>query len=75
MELLITCVQFPPGKPNGRSLALMARQKRPGVKLIFICEPGQEQHVTNLGPHLPPPVVVLKVAALAERLLAGIKSL
>lgn len=71
MALLITCVQFPPGKPNGRSLALMARQKRPGIKLIFICEPRQEQYVADLGPRLPPPVEVPKVAALAEQLLAG----
>lgn len=71
MELLITCVQFPSGKPNGRSLALMAQQKRPGIKLIFICEPRQEPHVADLGLCLPSPVDAAKVAALGEQLLAG----
>ena len=34
-EVLITRVQFPPGQPHGVSLALMARNKRPGIKILF----------------------------------------
>lgn len=69
-ELLITCIAFPTGKGNGRSLALMARYKRPGIKLIFLCHPRDEEHIGDLGRCLPLPVDVPKVVGLAERLLA-----
>lgn len=72
IELLITCIQFPANKPNGRSLALMAKMKRPGIKVIFISRPGEEQHVSDLGSCLPPPIDVLQVSTLAEKLLAEI---
>ena len=32
IEVLITRMQFPPGKPNGLALARMARHKRPGIR-------------------------------------------
>lgn len=68
-ELLITCVQFPAGRGNGRSLALVARMKRPGIKLIFLCRPHDEEHIGDLGHCLPLPVNVRKVVELAEQLL------
>ena len=69
VELLITGVHFSSGKPNGRSLALMARLRRPGIRLIFICSLEEEEHVADLGRCLRPPVDVPAVAALAETLL------
>lgn len=69
-ELLITGVQFPTGKGNGHSLALMARHKRPAIKLIFLCHPRDEEHIGDLGRCLPLPVDVPKVVELAEQLLA-----
>ena len=39
VEVLITRVRFPPGKPNGIALALMARHKRPGIKVLFTARP------------------------------------
>ena len=35
IELLITRVDFPPGKPHGVSLARMARYKRLGIRVMF----------------------------------------
>jgi CheY-like chemotaxis protein len=35
VELLITRVNFPAGKPNGVSLALMTRTRRPNIRVIF----------------------------------------
>jgi DNA-binding response OmpR family regulator len=35
VELLITCVNFPPGKPNGVSLARMARYRRPDIRVCL----------------------------------------
>ncbi len=71
VELLITDVRFPPGKPNGRSLALMATMKRPGIKLLFLCAPEEEEHIADLGRCLSPPVDVVQVASLVEQSLAG----
>lgn len=70
VELLITGVRFAPGKPNGQSLALMARMKRPGIKAIFICPPEEQQHIADLGQSLAPPVDVQAVIVLAEQLLS-----
>lgn len=70
VRLLITCVSFPAGKGNGRSLALMARLKRPTIKLLFLCRPEEEDYIRDLGQCLTLPVDVPKVAELAEQLLA-----
>lgn len=68
-ELLITCIGFPRGKPNGQSLALMARMKRPGIKLVFLTRPGEDRHVCQLGDCVPLPVAVPQLAEFAEELL------
>lgn len=70
-ELLITCIGFPPGKPNGKSLALMGRMRRPGIKLIFLTRPGEDQHVCDLGECLPLPADVPKLTAMTTTLLSG----
>lgn len=70
VELLITCLQFPPGKPNGQALARMARMKRPGIKCIFVVMPGEGEHVEDMGDCVPMPVDVPRIAALAEELLS-----
>lgn len=70
VQLLVTCVQFPSGTPNGQALARMARHKRPGIKCIFLTQPGESEHVADLGDSLPMPVDVPKVAGLPEQLLS-----
>jgi DNA-binding NtrC family response regulator len=49
VEVLITCVQFPPGKPNGVALALMARHKRPGIKVLFTARPEFAEHAEGVA--------------------------
>ena len=49
IELLVTCADHGPGKPNGISLALMARRRCPGLKVIFIGEPNFARFIEGLG--------------------------
>jgi DNA-binding NtrC family response regulator len=69
MDLVITRVEFPPGRSNGVALARMAHHKRPGVKLLFVCRPQFREHVEDLGELLPRPVAVAQVVDAAGRLL------
>lgn len=39
LELLVTRVIFPEGQPNGVSLALMTKMKKPNVKILFAALP------------------------------------
>jgi DNA-binding NtrC family response regulator len=36
LELLVTCLDFAPGKPNGIALGRIARLKRPGIRVLFV---------------------------------------
>jgi hypothetical protein len=36
LRVLVTRVDFGPGKPNGIALARMVRVKRPGTKVVFV---------------------------------------
>jgi|ERR1700733_366221 DNA-binding NtrC family response regulator len=42
IEVLITRVRFPEGQHNGISLALIARMKRPAIKVLFVAAPDTE---------------------------------
>jgi DNA-binding NtrC family response regulator len=42
VEVLVTRVNFPEGKPNGVSLALVTRTKRPYLKVVFAAKPQHE---------------------------------
>jgi DNA-binding NtrC family response regulator len=55
-ELLITRIEFGPGKPNGVALARIARVKRPGIKILFTASPEHAEHAAGLGMFLPMPV-------------------
>jgi DNA-binding NtrC family response regulator len=70
VKLLITRVEFPAGRSNGMALALMARRKRPGVKVLFVCRPPFRKHVEDLGEVLTTPVSIAEVVEAAARLLA-----
>lgn len=70
-DLLITRVNFGPGRPHGVSLALMARSRRPKIKVLFVTRPENRQHTEGLGELLPAPASVDDVVAAAERLLSG----
>jgi DNA-binding NtrC family response regulator len=70
VELLITRVEFPAGRSNGAALALMARQKRPGVKVLFVCRSEYRKDVEDLGEVLEAPAPVSDIVAAAAPLLA-----
>jgi DNA-binding NtrC family response regulator len=71
VEVLITRVAFTPGKPNGVSLARMARYKRPGIRVLFSALPELEKHTERLGEFMPMPVSVPDVMQAVVRLLGS----
>jgi DNA-binding response OmpR family regulator len=72
VELLITRVQFPAGRSNGASLALVARHKRPNVRVLFVCRPEFVKDVADLGEVLADQVSIPKLVEAATRLLRAI---
>ena len=69
VEVLITRVRFPPRKPNGIALALMARHKRPGIKVLFTARPEFAEHAEGVGEFMPMPVSPQELVASVGRLL------
>jgi DNA-binding NtrC family response regulator len=69
IELLITRVNFGPGKLNGIALARMLRLKRPDVRVIFTAVPEHGHHAWGLGEFLAAPIRVDDVVEMTERLL------
>jgi DNA-binding NtrC family response regulator len=71
VELLITRVNFAPGKPNGVSLARMARYKQPGIRVMFVGLSEFAEHVNGLGEFVPMPANVQDMMPVVTRLLAS----
>jgi DNA-binding NtrC family response regulator len=69
IEVLVTRVQFGPGKPNGVTLARMARTKRPGIRILFTARAEFEEYADGLGEFMAAPINVPDVVAAVERLL------
>lgn len=69
IELLITCPDFAEGKPNGISLALMARARRPGLKVLFIGDPGMERFTAGVGTLMVPPATTQELVEKARDML------
>jgi DNA-binding NtrC family response regulator len=61
LELLVTSLDFAPGKPNGIALGRMARLKRPGICVLFIGPADLEKHTEGVGTFLTSPVTVPQV--------------
>lgn len=70
IEVLVTCANFGPGQPNGASLALMARARRPYIIVLFIGEPAHEQLVSDMGVFLASPITASEIAEAIEGVLA-----
>jgi DNA-binding NtrC family response regulator len=70
VEVLVTRVTFPKGRSNGVSLAMMARVRRPGVKVLFAEFEEDREHVDGLGEFLPLPVTATTVVEAVSRSLA-----
>lgn len=56
IEVLVTSLDFPPGKPNGIALGRMARLKRPGIRVLFVGPADLEELAEGLGIFMPAPV-------------------
>ena len=69
LELLVTCLNFPPGKPNGIALGRMARLKRPSIRVLFVGPADLEEHAAGLGTFLTSPVTVPQVVEGVLRML------
>jgi DNA-binding NtrC family response regulator len=68
-EVLVTRVEFPPGRSNGVALASMARLKRPGIRVLLLALPKYADAVAAEGTLLPLPVSVEEAAETVKRLL------
>jgi hypothetical protein len=67
--VLVTRVDFGPGKPNGIALARMVRVKRPSTKVVFVAREEYAAHAEGLGVFLPmlltnPDILVATVSRL-----------
>lgn len=71
IQLLAARAEFQPGKPNGVSLALMARLKRPGILTLLTGPQEIAHHAEGIGEFLPAPVTVEDFVVAIERLLDG----
>ena len=56
VRVLVTRVDFGPGKPNGIALARMVRVKRPSTKVVFVAREEYAAHAEGLGVFLPMPL-------------------
>jgi DNA-binding NtrC family response regulator len=55
VRVLVTRVDFGPGKLNGAALARMLRYKRPHIKTVFVARPENRVHAESEGEFLPIP--------------------
>ena len=70
-EVLVTCVEFEPGRSNGIALARMAHTKRPAIRVLFMALPERGPQMEGLGGAMPLSVTVLEIVESIERLLAS----
>jgi DNA-binding NtrC family response regulator len=67
IELLITRITYPPGKPNGLALARMARTRRPQIRILLMAIPEAERHAKGWGEHLPLPATIAELVEATQR--------
>jgi DNA-binding response OmpR family regulator len=68
-ELLITRVNFPPGRSNGMALALMARTRRREIKVLFLAREDYAEEIQEIGMYLLVTAAPREVAGEVKRLL------
>ena len=69
VRVLVTCVDFEPGKLNGVALANMLRNKRHAVKVLFVGRREHERYTGGIGEFMRQPVEPRVVAEAVDRLL------
>ena len=70
-DILITRLSFPPGNPNGLSLARMARNRRPAITVLFFGPARLLEHTDGVGEFLPAPITVPEIVETVTKLLAA----
>ena len=71
LDLLITCIEFSAGRPNGISVALMARRRHAAVEILFTAQPEFRQAAEDIGTFLTLPVTQQEFGATVAPLLAA----
>jgi hypothetical protein len=71
VRVLVTGVEFGPGRPNGVALARMVRIKMPGTRVVFVARAEYGPHAEGLGVFLPMPLNPTILVATVSRLLAS----
>jgi hypothetical protein len=61
IEVLVTCLDCAPGKPNGIALGRTARLKRPGIRVLFVGPADLEKLAEGVGTFMAAPVTVPQV--------------
>jgi DNA-binding NtrC family response regulator len=69
IRVLVTRVDFGPGKLNGTALARMVRHKQPSAKVVFVARDQNRPHTTELGEFLPMPLDPKALVDVVSRLL------
>lgn len=70
-DILITRVRFPPGRPNGVSLARMALVKWPWVKVLFTAAPENIEYTEGLGEFVVAPIDIRECVRTVTKLDSG----
>jgi hypothetical protein len=67
-EILVTRVQFAPGRPNRLALSNMARMKLPGIKVLFTVAPQNVEHTKGEGEFVVAPIDIPELVAAVGQL-------
>lgn len=70
VELLITRISFSPGSPHGVALAMMARQRIPNLKVLFVARPEDQEHTEGIGEFMAAPVSIPELVKRVSTMLA-----
>jgi CheY-like chemotaxis protein len=70
LDVLITRVSFPEGRPNGISLALVLRNKYPVLKVVFVAQASYEEYTEGIGELVPQPVDVPRLIKATDQALS-----
>jgi len=68
-DVLVTSLDHANGKPNGIALALLARKRCPGIRVLFVGIGHMAHHAAGLGAFLAVPVTMSEVTEQIIQLL------
>jgi DNA-binding NtrC family response regulator len=74
VKLLITRVRFGPQQPHGVSLALMAKNRDQGIKVLLTTSSDMAEHARDVGEILIAPVAMPDLLSAVDRLLRSVGS-